>query len=99
MGKNDQESAEALLVQVAERRAKKEEPLLVSDGDWSIPPAMRAVWGKEVEEGTHRGPRWKKPRRAPNEEVLFARAIKQPDGKGRLVNIVEEVTWGDPEEV
>ena len=99
VGKNDEQSARDLLVQVDERRAKKEDPLLVSDGDRSIPPAMLAVWGKEVAEGTHRGPRWKKPRREPDEGVLFARAIKQRDGNGRLVGIVEEVTWGDPEEV
>ena len=74
-------------------------PLLVSDGDWSIPPAMLAVFGKEVEEGVHRGPRWKFPRRQPDENVTFVRAIKQRDDTGRLLGILEEVTWGDADEV
>lgn len=98
VGKNDEVSAQGLLVKVQERRAKNDEPLMVSDGDLSIPPAMLEVLGKEVEEGRHRGPRWKAPRREPDEKVIFARAIKQRDATGRLVGIQEEVTWGDPEE-
>ena len=99
VGKNDEAGAQGLLTQVDQRRAKKDNPLLVSDGDLSIPPAMLAVLGKEVEEGIHRGPRWKTPRREPDEDVLFARAIKKRDAHGRLVGIVEEVTWGDAEKV
>jgi len=99
VGKNDEAGAQGLLSQVDERRAPEDESLLVSDGDLSIPPAMLAVLGKEVEEGTHRGPRWKTPRKESDENVLFARAIKQKDGNGRLLGIVEEVTWGDPEKV
>jgi len=107
VGKNDEEGARGLLGKVAQRMAAPNDPLfaeagyplLVSDGDLSIPPAMRTVLGKAVEEGTHRGPRWKAPRFEPAEDVLFARAIKQRDANGRLLAIQEEITWGDPEAV
>ena len=86
-------------------------PLFVSDlpvravsrtqtgGDLSIPPAMLAVFGKEVEEPVHRGPKWKYPRIEPDEHVIFVRAIKQRNQTGRLLGIVEEVTWGNEDEV
>ena len=107
VGKNDEESAKGLLNKVKERMAKPDDPLyagqgdplLASDGDLSIPPAMLAVFGKEVEEPVHRGPKWKYPRREPDENVIFVRAIKQRDANGRLLGISEEVTWGDPDEV
>lgn len=107
VGKNDEEGAQGLLRKVQERMAQPDdplwagqgEPLLVSDGDHSIPPAMLAVMGHEVEEGVHRGPRWKYPRREPNDRVAFARAIKLRDASGRLLAIREEVTWGDPDTV
>ena len=61
VGKNDEEGAKGLLVKVKERMAKPNDPLyagagnplFVSDGDLSIPPAMLAVFGKEVEEPVH----------------------------------------------
>ena len=56
---------------------------------------MLAVFGQEVEEGRHQGPRWKQPRRAPGEGVLYARMIKQRDAHGHLISIQEEVTWGE----
>jgi IS1 family transposase len=107
VGKNDEEGAQGLLGKVQERMAKADDPLLAgqgdplfaSDGDLSIPPAMLAVFGKEVEEPVHRGPKWKSPRIEPDENVIFVRAIKQRDTNGRLVGILEEVTWGDPDEV
>lgn len=107
VGKNDEEGAKGLLLKVKERMAKQDDPLFagaddplfVSDGDLSIPPAMLAVFGKEVEEGVHRGPRWKYPRMEPDENVLFARAIKQRDSNGRLLGILEEVTWGEEDTV
>lgn len=71
--KHEEESVIGLLEKVEERRAKKEDPLFISDGATSIPPAMLAVFGQEVEEGRHQGPRWKQPRRAPGEGVLYAR--------------------------
>ena len=107
VGKNDEEGAKGLLSKVQERMAKPNDPLFAgagdplfaSDGDVSIPPAMLAVFGKEVEEGIHRGPRWKSPRMEPDEHVAFVRAIKHRDDNGRLLGILEEVTWGDPQEV
>ena len=107
VGNNEEEGAQGLLNKVQKRMAQPDDPLwanqgdplLVSDGDLSIPPAMMAVWGQEVEEGVHRGPRWKYPRRQANERVLFARAIKQRDASGRLLGIREEVTWGNPDTV
>ncbi len=107
VGKNDEEGAKGLLSKVKERMAKPDDPLFsgqgdplfASDGDLSIPPAMLAVFGKEVEEPVHRGPKWKYPRIEPDENILFVRAIKQRDQNGRLVGIQEEVTWGDPDEV
>jgi hypothetical protein len=93
--KHEEESVIGLLEKVKERTTKKEDPLFVSDGSTSIPPAMLAVWGQAVEEGRHRGPRWKKPRRQPGEGVLYARMIKQRDAQGNLVAIREEVTWGE----
>ncbi len=107
VGKNDEEGAKGLLIKVKERMAKANDPLLadagdplfVSDGDVSIPPAMLAVFGQPLEEPVHRGPKWKYPRREPDENVIFLRAIKQRDETGRLLGIVEEVTWGDPDEV
>lgn len=107
VGKNDEEGAQGLLVKVQQRMATPDnplwtgpgDPLLVSDGDHSIPPAMLTVFGQEVEEGVHRGPRWKYPRREPNERVLFARAIKVRDDSGSLLGIREEVTWGDADTV
>jgi hypothetical protein len=107
VGKNDEDSAKGLLVNVKERMARPNDPiyegagkpLVVSDGDLSIPPAMLSVFGKPVEEPVHRGPKWTYPRLEPDENILFARAIKQRDASGRLVNIQEEVTWGDPDEV
>lgn len=103
VGKNDEEGAQGLLGKVQQRMAKWDDPLyswadgplLVSDGDLSIPPAMLAVFGQQVQEGIHRGPRWKYPRRQPDEHVTFARAIKLRDDHDRLVGILEEVTWGD----
>ena len=86
-------------------------PLFVSDlpvravsrtqtgGDLSIPPAMLAVFGKEVEEPVHRGPKWKYPRIEPDENVIFVRAIKQRNQTGRLLGILEEVTWGEEKAV
>ena len=93
--KHEEESVIGLLEKVEERRTKKEDPLFISDGATSIPPAMLAVLGQEVEEGRHQGPRWKKPRRAPGEGVLYARMIKQRDAHGHLISIQEEVTWGE----
>ena len=106
VGKNDEEGAKGLLLKVRERMAKPDDPLFafadgplfVSDGDLSIPPAMLAVFGKEIEEGVHRGPRWKYPRIQPDEKVTFVRAIKQRDDNGRLLGILEEVTWGDADQ-
>lgn len=107
VGKNDEEGAKGLLEKVEERMARPDDPiyagagdpLLVSDGDLSIPPAMLAVLGKPVEEPVHRGPKWTHPRLEPDENILFARAIKHRDKSGRLVSIQEEVTWGDSETV
>jgi hypothetical protein len=107
VGKNDEDGAQGLLRKVQERMAHPDDPLgagqgdplVVSDGDLSIPPAMVAVMGQEVEEGVHRGPRWKYPRRAPHDRVAFARAIKERDASGHLLGIREEVTWGDPDTV
>jgi len=107
VGKNDEAGAKGLLVKVKERMAKlndplftgADDPLFVSDGDLSIPPAMLAVFGKQVAEGVHRGPKWKYPRIEPDGHVIFVRAIKQRDQNGRLLGIREEVTWGDPEQV
>ena len=53
VGKNDEAGAKGLLFKVQERMAKPNDPLyagagdplLVSDGDLSIPPAMLAVLG------------------------------------------------------
>ena len=106
VGKNDEEGAKDLLLKVQQRMAKLDDPvyawagdpLFVSDGDLSIPPAMLAVFGKEVEEGAHRGPRWKYPRMQPDEKVPFVRAVKQRDDNGRLLGILEEVAWGDKDE-
>ena len=107
VGKNDEAGAQGLLEKVADRMAAPNDPLwagagdplLISDGDLAIPPAMLAVLGTPVEEPVHRGPRWKSPRFEPADQVLFARAIKQRDATGRLVDLVEEVTWGEPEQV
>ena len=107
VGKNDEAGAKGLLFKVQERMAKPNDPLyagagdplLVSDGDLSIPPAMLAVFGQPVEEPVHRGPKWKCPRMEPGDHVLFARAIKQRDQNGRLLGIREEVTWGQEEAV
>ena len=95
VGKHEEESVIGLLEKVKERMTKKEDPLFVSDGATSIPPAMLAVFGQEVEEGRHRGPRWKTPRREPGEGVGYARMIKQRDDHGNLIAIREEVTWGE----
>jgi hypothetical protein len=107
VGKNDEDGAQGLLLKVKERMARVNDPvyaeegnpLLVSDGDPSIPPAMLSVFGKEVEEPVHRGPKWTSPRLEPDENILFARAIKHRNASGRLIRIEEEVTWGDPEAV
>ena len=107
VGKNDEAGAKGLLVKVEERMVKlndplfagADDPLFVSDGDRSIPPAMLAVFCKQVEEGVHRGPKWKYPRIEPDEHVIFVRAIKQRDQNGRLLGLVEEVTWGEEEAV
>jgi hypothetical protein len=107
VGKNDENGATGLLLKVKERMARVNDPiyqgagkpLFVSDGDLSIPPAMLSVFGKHVEEPVHRGPKWKYSRLEPDEDILFARAIKQRDASGQLINIQEEVTWGDPDEV
>lgn len=107
VGKNDENGAKGLLLKVKERMAKPNDPLyagagdplFASDGDLSIPPAMLAVFGKKIEEGVHRGPKWKSPRVEPDEHVMFVRAIKHRDKNGRLLGIVEEVTWGDPDDV
>lgn len=107
VGKNDEKGAKGLLLKVQERMAKPNDPLyvgagdplFVSDGDLSIPPAMLSVFGNPVEEPVHRGPKWTYPRLEPNENILFARAIKHRDHSGRLVGIEEEVTWGDPNAV
>jgi len=107
VGKNDEAGAKGLLCKVKERMARPddrlwgggEDALFVSDGDLSIPPAMLAVFGQQVEEPVHRGPKWKYPRMQPADHVIFVRAIKQRDANGRLLGILEEVTWGDPDEV
>ena len=107
VGKNDAASAQSLLEQVKARMAapldplyaQEGMPLLVSDGDLAIPPAMLKVLGKPIEEPVHRGPKWKHPRLTANENILFARAIKQRDPSGRLVGIREEVTWGESDAV
>ena len=107
VGKNDEAGAKGLLNKVKARMAKPDDPffagqgdpLFASDGDLSIPPAMLAVFGKEVEEPVHRGPKWKYPRLEPDENVIFVRAIKKRDPNGRLLSIQEEVTWGDPDAV
>lgn len=107
VGKNDGQSAQGLLLKVKERMAKwndplfagRGDPLIVSDGDLSIAPALLAVFGKPVEEPVHRGPKWTYPRLVADEHLLFARAIKKRDENGRLLGIVEEVTWGDPHTV
>ena len=107
VGKNDEAGAKGLLHKVKERMARRgdplwggrEHPLFASDGDLSIVPAMLAVFGQQVEEPVHRGPKWKYPRIEPPEDVIFVRAIKQRDTNGRLLGIREEVTWGDPDEV
>jgi hypothetical protein len=93
--KHEEESVIGLLEKVETRRTKRKDPLFVSDGATSIPPAMLAVLGQDVEEGRHQGPRWKTPRREPGEGVCFARMIKQRDAHGHLVAIREEVTWGE----
>ena len=59
---------------------------------------MLTVFGKQVEEGVHRGPRWKYPHLQPNQHITFARAIKLRDDHGRLLGILEEVTWGDQDQ-
>ena len=94
--KYDQRGPEGLLKKAKKRTAPKDDPLLVSDGGLPIPPAMLCVFGKPVEEGTHKGPRWKSARMTPDPDVCYARAIKQRDEQGRLISIQEEVTWGDP---
>ena len=55
---------------------------------------MLVVFGKQVEEPVHRGPKWKNPRIEPDQHVIFVRAIKQRDPNGRLLGMVEEVTRG-----
>ena len=93
--KHEEESVIGLLEKVKARMTKKGVPLFVSDGARSIPPAMLAVFGQDIEEGRHRGPRWKTPRRAPGAGVCYARMIKQRDAHGHLIAIQEEVTWGE----
>lgn len=97
--KYDQRGPESLLKKVKRRKARKDDPLLVSDGGLPILPAMLCVFGKPVEEGTHKGPRWKSVRMQPDPDVCYARAIKQRDAQGHLIGIQEEVTWGDPGKV
>ena len=46
-----------------------------------------------------RGPKWKYPRIEPDENVIFIRAIKQRNQTGRLLGILEEVTWGEEKAV
>ena len=46
-----------------------------------------------------RGPKWKYPRIEPDENVIFVRAIKQRNQTGRLLGILEEVTWGEEKAV
>lgn len=107
VGKNDEEGAKGLLCKVKERMAKpgdplfagRGDPLFVSDGDLSIPPAMLAVFGQEVQEPVHRGPHWQSARLEPAKDVLFVRAIKQRDPHGQLLGIQEEVTWGEKDAV
>jgi len=107
VGKNEEEGAKGLLEKVDERMARANDPvyvgagdpLFVSDGDLSIPPAMLSVFGQQVEEPVHRGPRWIYPRVKPDENILFARAIKHRDDSGRLLGIQEETTWGDSDAV
>ena len=65
VGKYDEKGAKGLLLKVQERMAKPNDPLyvgtgdplFVSDGDLSIPPAMLSVFGNPVEEPVHRGPK------------------------------------------
>lgn len=97
--KYEQGGPEGLLEKVKERMAKQDDPLFISDGGLPIPPAMLEVFGKPVEEGDHKGPRWKHPRMGPDPAVCYARAIKQRDAQGHLLGIQEEVTWGDPDVV
>ena len=84
VGKNDEAGAKGLLIKVKGRMARVNDPiyagagnpLLVSDGDLSIPPAMLSVFGKQVEEPVHRGPRWTYPRLEPDENILFADTVQ-----------------------
>ena len=55
---------------------------------------MLVVFGQQVEEPVHRGPKWKNPRIEPDEHVIFVRAIQQRNPTGRLLGMVEEVTRG-----
>ena len=95
IGKNEEEVAVAMMLQIKNRCNPIEPPAISSDGNDSYPEAMLETWGKSPEyAGRGRPPTRKQPQ--PGWRCL--QVTKHRSG-GRLIRITHRVVYGDPNEV
>ena len=110
IGKNEEEVAAVMLLQIRDRCNPIEPPAISSDGNDSYPEAMLETWGKLPEyTGRGRPPTRKQPQ--PGWKCLqvsrtvsrgaadaISRMTKHRSG-GRLIRVTHRVVYGDPNEV
>jgi hypothetical protein len=95
IGKNEEEVAAVMLLQIRDRCNPIEPPAISSDGNDSYPEAMLETWGKLPEyTGRGRPPTRKQPQ--PGWKCL--QVTKHRSG-GRLIRVTHRVVYGDPNEV
>ena len=95
IGKNEEEVASAMMLQIKERCNPVEPLAIASDGNDSYPEAMLETWGKSPEyAGRGRPPTRKQPQ--PGWKCL--QVIKHRSGS-RINRVTYRVVYGDPKEV
>lgn len=95
IGKNEEEVAAVMMLQIRDRCNPIEPPAISSDGNDSYPEAMLETWGKLPEyTGIGRPPTRKQPQ--PGWKCL--QVTKHRSG-GRLIRVTHRVVYGDPNEV
>jgi len=95
IGKNEEEVAAAMMLQIKERCNPIEPPAIASDGNDSYPEAMLETWGKSPEyTGRGRPPTRKQP--LPGWKCL--QVTKHRSGS-RICRVTHRVIYGDPNEV
>jgi len=95
IGKNEEEVAVVMMLQIRDRYNPIEPPAISSDGNDSYPEAMLETWGKLPEySGRGRPPTRKQPQ--PGWKCL--QVTKHHSGS-KLIGITHKVVYGDPGEV